>query len=88
MQQLCGVHELEAFEELVHGVLLVDILQDVCADHCSKSNAKRKLSPQSTHACCVCVVTAEQMSWELLPILQTWAYSAASLPGNTKLGSV
>ncbi len=33
MQQLPRVHVLERLEELVHDVLLVDLLQDVCSDN-------------------------------------------------------
>jgi hypothetical protein len=33
MKQLGGVHVFQTLEKLVHGVLLVDILQDVGSDH-------------------------------------------------------
>ena len=41
------MHELQALEELVHGILLMNILQDVCTDHCkreSQSSAQLSVS--------------------------------------------
>ena len=41
MQKLGGVHELQGLEQLVRYVLLVDLLEDVRANHCMGVNFTR-----------------------------------------------